>query len=115
LALDDVKPGDKLIANNGRYCRIIEVERVTPTLVIAEGVKYSKKTGYESGPRSTWAGCHVSPATESIVAELEEETRRQLLINNIVCDKQTLRTFSTEKLEKLYGILVTDIKPQCRH
>jgi hypothetical protein len=107
LTLDNIKPGDKLVANNGRYCRIIEVERVTPTLIIAEGVKYSKKTGYESGPKSTWAGCHVSPATESIIAEIEEDNRRQMLVASINadCDKQTLRTFSTEKLEKLYDLL----------
>lgn len=104
-----MQPGDKLVANNGRYCRIIEVERVTPTLVVAEGVKYSKKTGYEAGFRSTWNSCHISPATDKLMLELEEENRRQMLINNIACDKQTLRTFSTEKLEKLYDLLKASI------
>jgi hypothetical protein len=111
MTLNDVKSGDKLVANNGQYCRIIEVERVTPTLVIAEGVRYSKKTGYEVGFRSTWNSCHISPATERIIAELEKENRRQMLVASInaACDRQNLGTFSIEKLEKINEILKASI------
>jgi hypothetical protein len=111
MSLNDVKSGDKIVINNGGYCRIAIVERVTPTLIIADGIKYFKKTGNEHGPRSTWASSHISVATEELIAEIEEENRRKMLIAtiNADCDKQQLRTFSTEKLEKLYDLLKASI------
>jgi hypothetical protein len=46
MLLNNVKPGDRLIAvtaNGSR--RIVTVERVTPTFVIVGGVAYRKKLG----------------------------------------------------------------------
>jgi hypothetical protein len=103
-SLDNVKIGDKLILNNGGHCRIIEVDRVTPTMVVAAGVKYSKKTGREAGLHSTWGFGSISPATDQQIAEIQEADRRKHMVTMITrtCTRNQLNNFTTEQLERIY-------------
>jgi hypothetical protein len=103
MNLNNVKPGDKLILNNGGHCRIITTDRVTPNLVVAAGVKYSKKTGREAGKHSTWGFGTISPATDKDIAEIQEEDRRQHMVMMLTqeCTRNQLRNFTTEHLEKI--------------
>lgn len=110
MTLDDVQAGDKLILNNGRYCKILIVDRVTPTMIVAGGVKYAKKTGEEVGYRSTWNPSTISVATDELIAEIKEEEYRQQVINSISeqCTKLKLREQPTWFLTKLFEVLEND-------
>ena len=101
--LDNVKIGDKLVLNNGGHCRIIEAERVTPTMVVAGGVKYSKKSGREAGTHSTWGFGSISLATNDMIKLIQDEDRRQYMVMMITreCTRNQLRNFTTEALERI--------------
>lgn len=55
--LDKVKVGDTVyVLNDGKYCRTLEVRRITPTMVIAKQLyfpeeRYNKKTGKHVGDK----------------------------------------------------------------
>jgi hypothetical protein len=102
-SLNNVKIGDKLILNNGGHCRVIIVDRVTPTMVVAAGVKYSKKSGREAGRHSTWGFGSISLATDEAIKEIQDEDRRQYMVMMITreCTRNQLRNFTTEALERI--------------
>lgn len=104
---DSVKAGDTLILSNGMHRRIIEVDRVTPTMVIAEGIKYSKQTAREAGCHSTWGYGTISPATDEIIAEIRDDERRRSLATAITtfCTRNHLLTLTTDHLEQIHKVL----------
>lgn len=86
----------------GNYTeRILTVERVTPTLIICDGTKYSKKDGTKV-PRDRWYWSCISVLTPDIEAKYKEKLFRQCLIEqakDIAWDKLT-----TKQLQQIIDI-----------
>jgi hypothetical protein len=102
-SLNNVQIGDKLILNNGGHCRVIIADRVTPTMIVAAGVKYSRKSGREAGKHSTWGFGSISPATDAQITEIHDEARRNDMLTLItgVCTRFRLRNYTTEHLARI--------------
>lgn len=100
--LEDIKIGDKVILYR-RYCKkVCKVERLTKTLVIVDGEKFRKADGLSTGDRGYYSSS-ISRATEEMIAKVEEENKRDMLINKI--RHYPLDKLSTDELEKVYELI----------
>lgn len=101
--LEDIKVGDKVILYRRFQNRTVcKVERLTKNFIIVEGRKYRKKDGFEAGD----CGIYVSSilrATEQMIAEIEEEHKRDVIISYI--RNCRLSTLPTDVLEKVYELI----------
>lgn len=101
--LEDIKVGDKVILYRIFQDRTVcKVERLTKNFIIVEGRKYRKKDGFEA----VNCGIYVSSilrATEQMIAEIEEEHKRDVIISYI--RNCRLSTLPTDVLEKVYELI----------
>lgn len=100
--LEDIKVGDKVILYS-RYCKkVCKVERLTKTLVIVNGEKFRKADGFSTGHIGYYSSSIIR-ATEEMIAKVEEENKRDLLINKI--KSYPLDKLSTDELENVYELI----------
>lgn len=101
--LEDIKVGDKVILYRRFQDRTVcKVERLTKNFIIVEGRKFRKKDGFESGDCGIYVSS-IGRATEQVIAEIEEENKRDAIISYI--RNCRLSTLSTDVLEKVYELI----------
>lgn len=101
--LEDIKVGDKVILYRRFQDRTVcKVERLTKNFIIVEGRKYRKKDGFEAGDCGIYVSSIVR-ATEQVIAEIEEEHKRDTIITYI--KNFRLSTLPTDVLERVYELI----------
>lgn len=101
--LEDIKVGDKVILYRKFQNNVVsEVERLTKNYVIVDGRKFRKKDGFEPGNVGFYSSS-ISRATEEMIAKVEEENMRDLLISKI--SHYPFSKLSTEELEEVYKLI----------
>lgn len=99
---EDIKVGDKVILYRRYKKKVCKVERLTKTLVIVDGEKFRKADGFSTGDRGYYSSS-IGRATAEMIAKVEEENRRDLLINKI--SRYHWSVLSTDELEKVYELI----------
>lgn len=101
--LEDIKVGDKVILYRRFQDRTVcKVERLTKNFIIVEGRKYRKNDGFETGDCGIYVSS-IGRATEQMIAEIEEEHKRDVIISYI--RNCRLSTLPTDVLEKVYKLI----------
>ena len=100
--LDKVKVGDKLYVWSWRGQSIETVVRVTKTLVIIKGHRFSKANGRLYGG-GAWDTMCARPATEEDVQNIQARKRRADLIH--ACKHIDYEEFSTPQLESIISFI----------
>lgn len=99
---EDIKVGDKVILYRRYSKKVCEVERLTKNFVIVDGDKFRKADGFSTGDRGFFSSS-ISRATEEMIAKVEEENKRDMIIKKI--KNYPLDKLSTEELEKVYELI----------
>lgn len=73
--LESLRPGDEVLCS-GRVDNIVKVERVTASMIVVGGERFSKKTGGLIGYRDGY----FCPTLHELTNEKREEIERQRLI-----------------------------------
>jgi hypothetical protein len=112
--LDDVKVGDKVLVNAGRYpwaYRLAPIEHATKLHLVIDGRKYQRKTGYSVGA----AGWHRStiqaydpPKHDALLAEQLAELERMRKITRV--DDIKAKNLTDAQLDAIIAVL--DAVPQ---
>ena len=101
--LEDIKVGDKVILYRKFQNRTVcKVDRLTKNFIIVEGRKFRKKDGFEAGDCGIYVSS-IGRATEQMIAEIEEEHKRDAIIEYI--RNFRLSTLPTDVLEKVYELI----------
>lgn len=101
--LEDIKVGDKVILYSRFQDRTVcKVERLTKNFIIVEGRKFRKKDGFEAGDCGIYVSS-IGRATEQMIAEIEEEHKRDVIIGYI--RNCRLSTLPTDVLERVYKLI----------
>lgn len=98
--LENVKAGDNVVIKRWNYPeRVASVDRVTKTLLFADGMRFRKKTGTPSR-YPTWAHTTVRACTDDEEVRIEVEAHKSLLARRILTRHETeLMKLPTETLE----------------
>ena len=96
--LEDIKVGDKVVLYRRYDKKVCKIDRVTKTFVVVDGNKFRKKDG--SGG---YYSAYIRRATEEMIAKVEEENKRNVLVNKI--RHCPLDKLSTEVLGKVYELI----------
>lgn len=101
--MEEFKVGDKVILYRRFQDRTVcKVDRLTKNFIIVEGRKYRKKDGFEAGDCEFYVSS-IRRATEQVIAEIEEEHKRDAIISYI--RNFRLSMLPTDVLEKVYELI----------
>lgn len=100
--LEDIKVGDKVIVSDGFRKRVDTVTRLTKNLIVVGRSRFNKSNGFEYGGRG-YCSPHIVRATPEMIAEIEEERRRNDLLAKL--KGHPWNKLTTEELEKVYRII----------
>lgn len=98
---EDINVGDKVILYRRFDKKVCKVDRVTKTLAVVDGQKFRKIDGYATGYRGFFSS-HIERTTDEMIAKVEEEHKRNALINKI--RYYPLDKLPTDVLEKVYEL-----------
>jgi hypothetical protein len=108
--IEELKAGDSVFVKCGiETLSLTQVERVLKNLIIVDGVRYNRKTGYATGERTAWLRSYIRFADpESIV--IWEAKQFQLKLAHRFCayvegNFNVIRNLAAEKLIALLKIL----------
>lgn len=106
--LQELKPGDQVIADHGVYNKqVVVVERLTATQIVAGKSKYNRKTGYAVG-ESGWRRSSLNRASPEAIEALQ---RHNYISRLSRLDARRLRSLDTETLRAAVETLHTNAKP----
>lgn len=101
--LDKIKIGDKVIVSNRYYEKILQVSRLTKTMIIlSDGSRYGKD-GWPVGQHDAWSSLHLIEATpENLLAFYKKfyKNRIKEMVSNDV-----LEHFTINELKSFYDLL----------
>lgn len=95
-SLDDIRPGDKVLCHYTHSSRILQVDRITPTLIICGYNKFKKKTG-QKVPYERWGICYIEVLTDELKQNFRRNVEKQELVkrlNSINWSEMSLETLA---------------------
>lgn len=100
--LHNLQVGDEVIVSTRWYGRFIgKVERATATQLVVNGIRYSRKSGRQTGDHATIN--YLEEPTPERVAGVREATRRKGLIERL--RHADFDALTTEQLATMVAIL----------
>ena len=97
--IENIKVGDKVLVKSC-YERIAIVEKITKGYIFAEGIKYSRKTGYTTIGWDKWRICL---ATEEDILRVDRENKRREMAYKL--SDVRWRDAPFEVVSKVYNIV----------
>lgn len=100
-SLYDIQPGDKVYFRSNYFSTIYVVDRVTPTLIIVNNIKFRKNDGRKT-PSERYHYCYIEVLTPELLYKHRQEVMRKHLIQqvkNVQIDKLT-----NDQLQKIIQI-----------
>lgn len=100
-SLYDIQPGDKVCFRSNYFSTIYVVDRVTPTLIICNNIKFRKNDGRKT-PSERYQYCYIEVLTPELLYKHRQKVMRKHLIQqvkNVQIDKLT-----NEQLQQIIQI-----------
>lgn len=100
--LKDLIAGDDVLVIGISHRRIVKVDKVTKTQIVAGNIRFRRDSGWQCGG-DRWNVRRISVPTEKEISEIKEETLRKKLIFAI--SSSDLKHLSIAELEQVYNII----------
>lgn len=100
--LKDLQVGDDVLVTCTLYRRIVKVDKVTKTQIIAGNTRFRRDSGWQCGG-DRWNVRRISVPTEKEITEIKEENLRKTLIYAI--NSFDFKRLSIDKLKQVYNIV----------
>ena len=100
--LKDLVVGDDVLVTGISYRRIVKVDKVTKTQIVAGNIRFRRDSGWQCGG-DRWNIKRISVPTEKEISEVKEENLRKTLIYAI--RSFDFKRLSTDELKQVYNIV----------
>lgn len=100
--LKDLVAGDEVLVTGISHRRIIKVDKVTKTQIVAGNTRFRRESGWQCGG-DRWNVRRIFVPTEKEISEIKEETLRKKLIFAI--GSFDFKHLSIAELEQVYNII----------
>ena len=100
--LKDLVAGDEVLVTGISHRRIVKVDKVTKTQIVAGNIRFRRDSGWQCGG-DRWNVRRISVPTEKEISETKEETLRETLIYAI--RSFDFKRLSTNELKQVYNIV----------
>ena len=100
--LKDLVAGDEVLVTGISHRRIVKVDKVTKTQIVAGNIRFRRDSGWQCGG-DRWNVRRISVPTEKEISETKEETHRETLIYAI--RSFDFKRLSTDELKQVYNIV----------
>lgn len=100
--LKDLVVGDDVLVTGISYRRIVKVDKVIKTQIVAGNIRFRRDSGWQCGG-DRWNVKRISVPTEKEISEVKEENLRKTLIYAI--RSFDFKRLSTNELKQVYNIV----------
>mgnify|MGYP004560066019 CR=1 FL=1 len=100
--LKDLVAGDEVLVTDISHRRIVKVDKVTKTQIVAGNIRFRRDSGWQCGG-DRWNVRRISVPTEKEISEIKEETLRKILIYAI--SSFDFKRLSADELKQVYNIV----------
>ena len=100
--LKDLVAGDEVLVTGISHRRIVKVDKVTKTQIVAGNIRFRRDSGWQCGG-DRWNIKRISVPTEKEISEVKEENLRKTLIYAI--RSFDFKRLSTDELKQVYNIV----------
>lgn len=100
--LKDLVAGDEVLVTGISHRRIVKVDKVTKTQIVAGNIRFRRDSGWQCGG-DRWNIKRISVPTEKEISEVKEENLRKTLIYAI--RSFDFKRLSTNELKQVYNIV----------
>lgn len=107
----ELKPGDEVIVDRGRYDHpsVEKVERLTATQIVVGGRHYQKTTGYQVGYGQSWNRPFLRRGTPEKVQAIKEQQETFVLREQI---RESMKTATLAQLRAVAAVLRINWEPE---